>query len=199
MLLLKNISIKFHKNQILKHLEFKVEKGDCIYIHGKNGSGKSTLLKIICDIIKPEEGIINIKDETYIGALIENPGFVESESIQYNLEFLSSFRNKYNELYILELCSIFSLDFNNKAPIKNYSVGMRQKVGIIQAIMEDQNLILLDEPTRGLDKDGIEVFERIVNSLVSKGKSIVIASHDELKNINYTKKYELCEGILVEE
>lgn len=196
MLNLSNISKEFKNKKVLNQLNLEIKNGECVYIHGKNGSGKSTLFKIICDIIKANAGSIIKEDNVYIGALIENPGFVENESIKFNLKFLASLNNKYNEERIIQLCNLYSLDFNNKAPIKSYSVGMRQKVGIIQAVMENQNLILFDEPTRGLDDESIEVFEKMVNSLLAEGKSVIIASHDLLKNIKYATKYLLNDGKL---
>ncbi|MEG1253047.1 MAG: ABC transporter ATP-binding protein [Erysipelotrichaceae bacterium] len=196
MLNLSNISKEFKNKKVLNQLNLEIKNGECVYIHGKNGSGKSTLFKIICDIIKANAGSIIKEDNVYIGALIENPGFVENESIKFNLKFLASLNNKYNEERIIQLCNLYSLDFNNKAPIKSYSVGMRQKVGIIQAVMENQNLILFDEPTRGLDDESIEVFEKMVNSLIAEGKSVIIASHDLLENIKYATKYLLNDGKL---
>ncbi|MEG2170428.1 MAG: ABC transporter ATP-binding protein [Erysipelotrichaceae bacterium] len=196
MLNLSNISKEFKNKKVLNQLNLEIKNGECVYIHGKNGSGKSTLFKIICDIIKANAGSIIKEDNVYIGALIENPGFVENESIKFNLKFLASLNNKYNEERIFQLCNLYSLDFNSKAPIKSYSVGMRQKVGIIQAVMENQNLILFDEPTRGLDDESIEVFEKMVNSLIVEGKSVIIASHDLLKNIKYATKYLLNDGKL---
>lgn len=91
------------------------------------------------------------------------------------------------------------LDYDSSSTLKNYSVGMRQKAGIIQAVMEDQNLIFFDEPTRGLDEESIIVFENMVNTLVESGKSIVIASHDRLARVHYTHTYLLEEGKLQSE
>ena len=161
---------------VLEDINLEINKGECLYIHGKNGCGKSTLFKIICDIIQTDSGTIEKKPDTYIGALIENPGFIENESLRFNLEFLASINHHYNEERIRELCHMYSLEYDCSSTLKNYSVGMRQKAGIIQAVMEDQNLIFFDEPTRGLDEESIIVFENMVNTLVEGGKSIVIAS-----------------------
>jgi len=201
MILLKldNIRKSFKENIVLDNISLEVEDGDCIYIHGKNGCGKSTLFKIICDILKTDEGAINKSDSTHIGALIENPGFIESESIKFNLKFLGSLKNNYDEQKINELCNNYFLDYNNRSALKSYSVGMRQKVGIIQAVMENQNLILFDEPTRGLDDDSIVIFENMVNTLIKEGKSVIIASHDLLPNILYSKKFLLENGKLLAE
>ena len=142
--------------EVLKKVSFKLEPGEKVAIIGKNGSGKSTLLKMICDILEPTQGKITIAENTIIGALIENPGYIELESMKFNLKYLASLTRRYDEDKIGKLCEYFELDINDKSSMKTYSVGMRQKVGIIQAIMEDQNLILFDEPTRGLDTDSIK-------------------------------------------
>lgn len=94
---------------------------------------------------------------------------------------------------------MYSLEYDSSSTFKNYSVGMRQKAGIIQAVMEEQNLIFFDEPTRGLDEESIVVFENMVNTLVESGKSIVIASHDRLPHVHYTHTYLLEEGKLESE
>lgn len=199
LLRLNNIRKSFKGNIVLDNINLEVEDGDCIYIHGKNGCGKSTLFKIICDILKADEGTITKSKNTHLGALIENPGFIESESIKFNLKFLGSLKNNYEEQKINELCNNYFLDFNNRSALKSYSVGMRQKVGIIQAVMENQNLILFDEPTRGLDEDSITVFENMVNTLIKERKSVIIASHDLLPNILYSKKFLLENGKLLTE
>ncbi|MFR1688160.1 MAG: ATP-binding cassette domain-containing protein [Massilimicrobiota timonensis] len=197
MLKLKQISKKFKNNVVIDKLELTVKSGECIYIHGKNGCGKSTLFKIICDILKADAGDIEIDENVYIGSLIENPGFIENETLYFNLKFLASFKKNYNEKKIGELCKSFSLDLYDKTAMKDYSVGMKQKAGIIQAVMENQNLILFDEPTRGLDEEAILVFTNIVNRLVEEeNKSVIIASHDLLDSIHYTKFYHMRDGKL---
>ena len=189
----------FKGNIVLDHIDLEVNQGECLYIHGKNGCGKSTLFKMICDILASDEGTIEINKETHIGALIENPGFIENESLQFNLKFLGDLKNNYHEDIIMKLCQDYSLDYHSRSSLKSYSVGMRQKVGIIQAVMENQNLILFDEPTRGLDDKSIIVFENMINTLVKEGKSVIIASHDVLPHISFTKTYLLENGRLIEE
>lgn len=199
MLKVNHIKKSFNQNIVLEDINLEINTGECIYIHGKNGCGKSTLFKIICDIIQSDSGTIEKKSDTYIGALIENPGFIENESLRFNFEFLASINYHYNEETIRELCHMYSLNYDSSSSLKNYSVGMRQKAGIIQAVMENQNLIFFDEPTRGLDEESIIVFEDMVNALVKKGKSVVIASHDRLAHVRYTHTYLLEEGRLKNE
>lgn len=197
MLRVNSISKSFKNNNILKNVTFDVTKGELIHIKGTNGSGKSTLLKIIAGLLEPDGGKVELDSNVKIGALIENPNFIESESMAYNLKFLYSLMNHYDknaEENLIGLVKRFSLDFYSKSNIKKYSLGMRQKVGIIQAVMEDQNLILFDEPTRGLDKDSIITFNQLLEELVKDEKSIIICAHDGVENIKFTHEYELKDG-----
>lgn len=197
MINLKKVNKQFNNYYVLDGINLSVDSGELIYIHGINGCGKSTLFKIICDILEIDSGVLTIDDDTYIGALIENPVFLERENIKYNLKYLADFNKKYNETKIRELCQLFQLDYDSRVKMKNYSLGMRQKVGIIQAIMENQNLILLDEPTRGLDEESIKRFYQLVNQLILENKSVIIASHDKYDELHFTKSFLLEKGKLI--
>lgn len=194
MIEIKNIFKKFRTNIVLKDCNMTVARGQLILIQGTNGCGKSTLLKLIAGLMSPNNGSIKIEDNVQIGALIENPSFIENETIAYNLSFLFNLNNKYDEKAVVLLCKQFDLDLYNKDKMKDYSVGMRQKTGIIQAIMEGQNLILLDEPTRGLDRKSIQTFASIINDLVSSNKSVIICAHDYISDLKYTEQYLLEDG-----
>jgi len=199
MLHIHNLNKTFHKHTVLNQLSLDLNAGDLIYIHGINGSGKSTLFKIICHILQADSGEIIYDDDIHIGALIENPGFLENESLKYNLHFLASLSHHEDTQKIQELCQLFQLDYHNKAAMKTYSLGMRQKAGIIQAFMENQNLILLDEPTRGLDQESVNIFCQLINQFHEEKKTIMIAAHEYLKEIHYTKTYQLIDGKLIED
>lgn len=197
MLSIHHLNKSFHHVMVLNQCDLEIKKGDLVYIHGINGSGKSTLFKIICDILKPDSGTIQFSQDAHIGALIENPGFLENETIRYNLKFLASLKHHYDQDRIIHLCERLHLDYQSRIHLKNYSLGMRQKVGIIQAFMEDQNLILLDEPTRGLDQESILAFIQLINEFHEKGKTIIIAAHDYLEDIHYNKILTLENGQLI--
>ncbi len=192
MLKIENLSKKFKNHTIFENVNLEFKKGDLVHLYGINGSGKSTLFKIIAGIIDPDKGKVEIEKGKKIGAVIENPGFIENETILYNLKYLYSLLNKYDEhseKHIEKLCNEFNLDLYNKEKLKNYSVGMRQKVAIIQAIMENQDIILLDEPTRGLDQDATKQFFNIMKGYAKKkDKVIIIASHDLMDKLNYNKQ-----------
>ncbi len=192
MLKIENLNKKFRNNIIFDNVNLEFKKGDLVHLYGINGSGKSTLFKMIAGIIDPDKGKIEIENNKRVGAVIENPGFIENETILYNLKYLFSLLNTYDEKVeksLEKLCEEFNLNLYNKEKIKNYSVGMRQKVSIIQAIMEDQDIILLDEPTRGLDQDAVKQFFNIMkNYAKKKDKIIIIASHDLMDKLAYNRQ-----------
>lgn len=196
MLKIEALSKKIKQHEIINDLNLTVDSGELVHIMGINGSGKSTLFKIIANIMEPSSGTVTLFENVEIGALIENPSFMETSTAKENMKFLSQINHHYNEKRISDLFSKLDLDYNSREKINKYSLGMRQKVGIIQAIMENQNLILLDEPTRGLDKKALETFGQMVMDLISEGKSIIIASHENLSELEFTTRYELVEGDL---
>ena len=185
MLELKNISKKFKNNLLYEDVNLEIKKKELIHLFGKNGTGKSTLFMIICDILEPTTGEVLKEENLKIGAVIGNSGFIENETILYNLKYLYNLKGTFDEEKVKNLCEMFSLDLYNRKKLSTYSVCMRQKVAIIQAIMEDQDLILFDEPTRGLDVDAIEVFFKLVKKLNKEGKTIIIASHDLYNKLDY--------------
>ena len=195
---IRNLYKSFKKNDVLKNLNMTVNKGELIYIHGINGCGKSTLFKLITDIIKPTSGEIVFSADVRIGALIENPGFLENQTLKFNLKFLADFNKAYDKNRIIALCNLFQLDFDNKEKIGKYSMGMRQKAGIIQAFMENQDFILLDEPTRGLDTASIQAFNELIKKSIQANKTIIIAAHDTFDELQFDRKYELKDGYLHE-
>ena len=196
MIELKNIKKSFNSGYpILDDISMIIEEGDLIRITGSNGCGKSKLLKIMCGLIKPDFGVITYeKYQNEIGAIIENPTFIENDTILYNLRFLYNLKNKFNEERVKSLCQQFDLDLYNKTVMKKYSVGMRQKVGFIQAIMEDQKIIYLDEPTRGMDEKSVNQFYNMISQLHSENKTIIICTHEKLEGIHFQKEYEIKNG-----
>lgn len=199
MLKIEHLNKKFGKKEVLKNVSLTLSPGERIHIIGKNGSGKSTIFKIITGILKQNGGTVEIGADDVIGALIENPGFLEYESGLENLKFLAELNHNYDEKLVKDLMEEFSLDPRDEQPVSKYSIGMRQKLGIIQAIMENQNIILLDEPTRGIDKEGIETFVKMLEQLKEQKRAVIIASHDDIPNLVYDRELKLKDGVLVEE
>lgn len=196
MLKVAHLQKSFNHKVVLEDASFDVQLGQVIHISGENGSGKSTIFKIIAKIIKPDAGQVQMTEDSVIGALIENPGFLEFESGLTNLKFLAQLNKRYDENKVKQLMTDFGLNPNSNRSVAKYSLGMRQKLGIIQAIMEEQNIILLDEPTRGLDQESLAHFVQLVNQLRSDNKLVVIASHDFQAGLKYDFKYRLKDGVL---
>ena len=145
-----------------------------------------------------DSGSVEIDSNYYIGALIENPEFSDFSNIKENLLFLGNLRSKLNIKELENLCRDFHLNLNDKKLLRNYSIGMKQKMGIIQAIMENQDILIFDEPTRGLDDYSIEVFIKKMKDLIEKGKTVIIASHDFV-DIGYSRFITMKNGKLYEE
>lgn len=196
MLKIDNISKQFGKKQVLKDVSLELNPGERVHIIGKNGSGKSTILKIITNILKADAGQVELAENDYVGALIENPGFLEYESGLENLKFLGNLNHNYDEQVAMKLMEKFDLDPNDLQAVSKYSIGMRQKLGIIQAVMENQNIVLLDEPTRGIDKEGVATFVKLLDELKQEKRAVIIASHDEIPGLKYDRELLLKNGEL---
>ena len=198
MLELRQIKKSFGQKLVLKNVSLLAKPGELIHISGINGSGKSTIFKIITGLLKADSGEIKLGENDVVGALIENPDFLEYESAMSNLHFLANLNKRFNEKIVRDLLRHFMLDPDDPEPIAKYSVGMRQKVGIIQAVMENQNVILLDEPTRGIDQESISLFVALLKKLKQQNKIVVVTSHDQINELKYDRLFILRQGILQE-
>ncbi len=183
----KDLSMSFKETKVLKDINLTIKSGEVTGIVGRNGSGKTVLLKCIAGFLKPTSGSVVIDGHTLykdkekflnIGVLIETPAFMDYLNGFDNLKALADIRKVANTGDIEKYMKFFELP-NDDKPVKKYSLGMRQKLGIIQSVMENQNIILLDEPTNSLDEKMVEKFKVLINDLKSKGKTIVMISHIE--------------------
>lgn len=195
MLRIENVNKNFGKKVILKDINLTVKPGERVHIVGKNGCGKSTLFKIITGILKAQ-GQVKLDEEDYLGAMIENPGFLEYEAGLENLKFLANLNHHYDEAKVRNLMKEFSLDPDESQAVSKYSIGMRQKLGIIQAIMENQNIVLFDEPTRGIDKEGVTTFLKMLDRLKEQKVSVIIATHEDIAGLTYDRVLKLENGAL---
>lgn len=188
MIKVEHLSKKFGNNEVLKDINLHCEKGKIYGIIGYNGSGKTVLFKCICGFLKSDKGKILIAEKvlgkdidmiTNAGVIIENPGFIERISGYKNLEFLFTIRNKKEKEYIQEVMRKVGLDPFVKKSVKKYSLGMKQRLAIAQAVMENPDILILDEPMNGLDKNGIKEMRELFLALRAEGKTILLASHNK--------------------
>lgn len=183
----KHASKKIKEVQILTDVNLNIQKGEICGIIGRNGSGKTVLLKSICGFMPLTEGEIlqNGKrigtDTEFIedaGFIIENPSFLPMKSGYKNLKYLASIRNLADEKRIRECLELVGLAEDADKAVGKYSMGMRQRLGIAQAIMEDPSIIILDEPMNGLDNQGVEEMRTLFLKLKEEGKTFLIVSHN---------------------
>ena len=197
---IENVSKKFADQQVLDHVNLYCESGTIIGIMGRNGSGKSVLFKCICDFLKVDEGQILIngknnsdyfKEEGRLGATIEEPAFLREYSGMKNLELLYITKNKPDKNKIVQVMQKVGLDPFLKKHVGKYSMGMKQRLAIAQAIMEDQNILLFDEPMNGLDSNAVEEMKKLFCDLRDRGCIILISSH------NREDLEEICDSIYI--
>lgn len=201
-----NASKSFKNHKVLNNVSLKCESGKIYGIIGYNGSGKTVLFKCICGFYHLDEGEIWVRDKkmkkdidmlTEAGIIIEEPSFLRNYSGYRNLDFLYRLRNKRDKKHICEIMDKVGLDPNSKKHVCNYSLGMRQRLAIAQAIMEDQPILILDEPMNGLDKKGVLEMRSFFESLKKDGKTIILASHNkEDIDVLCDEVYEMDTGIL---
>lgn len=194
-----DIVLRFKKDILLDHVSYQCEQGKIHGIVGRNGSGKTLLMKCICGFIRPNEGHIYVRDKEIgkdidftpdTGIIIETPGFIPYYSGYRNLKVLAAINNRISRKDIENAMYQVGLDPTMKKRVATYSLGMRQRLGIAQAIMEDPSLIILDEPFNGLDIHGVEEMREYFLSLKKKGKTILLTSHNT-EDIEY-----LCDTVV---
>ena len=184
----KNLSKDFGQERVLKSVTRDFERGRIHGIVGNNGSGKTVLMKCICGFLIPDGGSITVNGERVgvdvdfprdMGLIIETPGFLPNMTGVKNLEILASLNKKIGLEQIAAAIRRVGLDPLMKKPVGKYSLGMRQRLGIAQAIMEDPTLLILDEPLNGLDKHGVREMRQLIKGLKEQGKTILLASHNQ--------------------
>ena len=182
-----NVVKRFRDQVVLKNVSISFEKGQIHGIVGRNGSGKTVLFKCICGLMHPEEGVILVNGKRVgrdvdmpedIGAIIEAPGFLPNYSGYKNLRFLANIRRKIGKEEILNVLKTMGLDPESRKHVGKSSLGMRQRLGIAQAIMEDPEILILDEPMNGLDNAGVQDIRALLLELKAQGKTILLASHN---------------------
>ena len=178
----------FGEEEVLHDVNHEFEEGKIHGVVGNNGSGKTVMFKCICGFLHPTKGKIMVdyqqvgKDVDFpedMGIIIETPGFLPYATGMKNLQILASLNRKVNSRQIADIIRRVGLDPKMKKPVSKYSLGMRQRLGIAQAIMEDPRILILDEPFNGLDKHGVADMRQLIKELKDRGKTILLASHNQ--------------------
>ena len=179
----KELGKNFKHKRVLDQINLNVPTGKIYCIMGPNGAGKSTLLKIISGIEKPTEGVVTFKDKNWkredlkvIGSLIEEPGLFDNLTVEENIKLklkLHRVENKNQE----QILNTLGFGDHNHEKVKGFSTGMRQRLGIALAFMGNPDLVILDEPTNGLDIFGIHELRELLMLEKKQGETIIIASH----------------------
>lgn len=207
MIIIENATKKFGTQTVLNNVSLTLEDGKIYGFVGQNGCGKTVLFKSICGFIYLDRGTITAdgkvigKDIDIIkdaGIIIESPGFLPNYSAFKNLKFLTMIKDNIGDEQIKSTLISVGLDPESKKVVGKFSLGMRQRLGIAQAIMENPHILILDEPMNGLDKRGVEDIRKILMDLKKKGKLILLASHNPLDiDILCDCVYELDAGTIV--
>ena len=199
-----HVTKKFGDDTVLCDIHITMKKGKVYGISGNNGSGKTVLMKCICGFLPVTTGKIRVGEKVIgteidfpesIGVIIETPGFLTNLTGMRNLEILAGLRGNISKNEIRSAIRKAGLDPDLKKSVAKYSLGMRQRLGIAQAIMEDPEFLILDEPFNGLDKHGVADIRKLLLGLKAQGKTILLASHNsEDIRILCDKVYEMDGG-----
>lgn len=207
MIEINNLEKQFKNQLVLKNINMKFFKGKIYGIIGRNGSGKTVLLKCICGFLRPTSGHVSVNHKIIgqdidfpqkLGFIIETPGFLMNYSGYKNLKYLASIKKEIDDIAIKEAMELVGLDPEDKKHVGKYSLGMRQRLGIAQAIMEKPDILILDEPMNGLDKSGVEEMRKLFLKIQSEGKLILLTSHNkEDIDVLCDEVYEMDRGNLM--
>lgn len=186
-IIVEHVYKSFGMEQILTDVSMKVLPGKIFGIVGNNGSGKTVLMKCICGFLQPDSGIVRVNGKIVgkacdfpenLGVIIETPGFLPNLTGYQNLKILASLKGIIGKKEIREVLLQVGLEPDMRKPVGKYSLGMRQRLGIAQAIMEKPKVLILDEPFNGLDKTGVGHMRDLLQELKGQGKAILLASHN---------------------
>ena len=197
-ILVEHVFKSFGKETVLTDVSLSVSPGEIVGVVGNNGSGKTVLMKCICGFLRPDQGNVTVngsrvgRDRDFpdsLGIIIETPGFIPNRSGYRNLKILAALKGKIGKKEILNVLERVGLGKSAHKAVAKYSLGMRQRLGIAQAIMENPAALILDEPFNGLDKTTVEDMRRLLLGLKAQSKAIMLASH------NAVDIQELCDRV----
>ena len=181
-----HVTKSFGQEKVLREVSLNLRAGAIHGIIGRNGSGKTVLMKCVCGFMQPNQGKIEVFDRHIghdcdfapdTGMLIETPGFLPHATGLNNLLWLARLGKRASRARVKELIALVGLDPTLKKPVSQYSLGMRQRLGIAQALLDDPKLLILDEPMNGLDKTGVRDIRDLLLRLRGEGRTILLASH----------------------
>lgn len=193
------------KRLVLDQVDLQLEQGGIYGFFGPNGSGKTMLFRAICGLIYLDSGSVNVFGQSVrkkcfpkdLGLVIESVGFWNEFTGFENLKFLASIKKKINDQQIHQVLERVGLDPKDSRSYKKYSLGMKQRLAIAQAIMEQPQLLVLDEPTNALDEEGIQAVHQIIREENERGCTVLIASHNKADlDLLCQKKFKMTEGRL---
>lgn len=203
-----NVTKRIYKNIVLKDINLAIEGGKIYGMQGVNGSGKTMLLRLIIGLIRPSEGSVLINEKMLgkdiefpesIGFLLESPTFLDRYSGLDNLKMLVSIKKKVTEEQIKKSILDVGLNPEDKKKYKKYSLGMKQRLGIAAAIMEEPDIIILDEPTNALDEEGVQLVKNILYKQKERGALVIVSCHDaDILTALSDEIFKLNEGKIVE-
>jgi len=204
---IRSVSKTLRQRLVLDKINLEVTSGELVGIYGPNGSGKSMLLRVISGLVLPDSGEVYVfgkrlgNDMEFspdLGALIDGPGFLLDRSGLYNLQLLASICNVITPQRIVEVLRQVGLDPGDNRPVRTYSTGMRQRLGVAQAIMENPRLLLLDEPTSALDPEGVADIYGLLQELNGEGCTIILISHNQIEIQHLCRRiYRMQAGLLL--
>lgn len=214
MIEVEGLSKTIRGHRILSGIDLSVGAGEIVGLSGPNGSGKTMLMRAICGLVTPSEGSVRIKDEILhkdisfprsIGVLLENPAFLDHLSGFDNLKIIAGIKGIISDDDIEQAIRRVGLDPSSRQKYRKYSLGMKQRLGIAAAVMESPEIVVLDEPTNALDRQGVALAEKIIREEAARGASVVVSCHDrtllesladrifEIENGRIVAQTECCE------
>lgn len=209
MIQVQDVSLIIKKSRILSEITLSLQEGKIYGLVGNNGCGKTMLMRCICGFVKPTSGSVTVdgkiigKDTDYLrgaGIILETPGFISHYSGFRNLKLLAEISAKADKVKIKDSMRLCGLDPDLKLPVRKYSLGMRQRLAIAQAIMENQRILILDEPMNGLDKNGVADVRKLLLGLREEGRLILLTSHNMTDiELLCDEVYEMDDGKIVKE
>ncbi|WP_406621092.1 ATP-binding cassette domain-containing protein [Bacillus atrophaeus] len=201
---LENVTKTLNSNVVINNVSLQLESGNIYGFRGANGSGKSMLFRVISGLLVPEKGVITVnqsilhKDISFpesMGIVIENPEFIPHLTGKQNLKVLASIKKQATDMDINHALNVVGLDKNDSRKYKKFSLGMKQRLAIGQAIMENPDLLILDEPTNALDEATIKRIKTFLDEYKKRNKLILISSHDKyFLELISDQIYEVKEG-----